>query len=141
MINLYVFFLAISYSEICIFYQLFNIKGLNEKWVAIIFAEIINFVLRSVLVVLLSFVLVASVMAPTALLLTNLNIELLDLEDFAEEETTNSEKESNEKELILHTFKNQELLLARLNSELKDFRDHSLGSHPTEIFLPPPENS
>ena len=74
------------------------------------------------------------------MLFSDLKVELLGLEDFSEEEKNNSEKEIQEKEIILYAYHKHELLHFELNSVLNGFRqDHTLG-YASDIFLPPPEH-
>lgn len=94
---------------------------------------------KSILVVSLSWFLIASILVPSVEMLSDLNIEWVDKMDFPLEETNKSEKDISEKEIISQSFKNCELFLFESNPELNGFLHYSVLIYPSDIFLPPPE--
>lgn len=127
--------------EIILFYQLFNIKGSNENILAIIFVKNKFLMIRTILLVAMSLVMISSILAPTGILLSDVKIVILDVNDSSEEDTSTSENEIYEKEIIDQRYRNHELFIFRPNTEMNSFSKDYAIKRASAIFLPPPEHS
>jgi hypothetical protein len=81
----------------------------------------------------------ASILAPTGILLSNLEIVIMEVIDASEEDTNSGEKEVFEKEIIDHKYQKHELFVLNIKVELYNFTSDDGLKRATDIFLPPPE--
>jgi len=83
--------------------------------------------------------LLVSALTPSLAFLHDLKMELMELEDFSEEEMSIFENECFEKEMFPHQGERPDLLLSIISSHVNDFRQMNFGNHSGDVFLPPPE--
>ena len=112
---------------------------MNKNWVVIIFVEMKFFMMRTIFLFSMSLVMIASVLAPTGIILADVKIEILEGIDSSEGETHNGEHEVYEKEIIDHRYYNHELFVFKHEAKMNRLPHDYLIKRVGDIFLPPPE--